>query len=186
MSRARAADGRQPDASRRSLIAVGRCIKAFGIRGEIVVQPMTGSVERFRSLRRVFIGKGEEQAVEERVTRTSIEPRGVRIALAGVTDRTAAAALAGSFLFVEEQDRIRPRAGTYFVDDLIGMTVIDETGTTIGILREVLKMPAHDVYVVASGRGETMIPAVKEFIRRIDTASRTMHVHLIEGMVERG
>jgi 16S rRNA processing protein RimM len=52
-------------------------------------------------------------------------------------------------------------------------------------VREVLKMPANDVYVVSGKGTEILLPAVKEFVLKIDLASRTMKVRLIEGMVER-
>ena len=45
-----------------------------------------------------------------------------------------------------------------------------------------MRMPGHDVYVVRDNGAEFMIPAVKEFIKAVDLAARTVTVELIEGM----
>jgi 16S rRNA processing protein RimM len=167
-----------------TLYAVGRIVKAFGIRGELVVKPMTGDVKRFESLHTVFVGTTGESADPYTVTDVRLGGSGVRVTLAEVTDRTVAEELAGNFLFVEERERISPPAGTFFVDDMVGLQVITDEGRSIGTVQEVLHLPAQDVYVVSTGSREIMIPAVREFILAIDMAARTMTVHLIEGMME--
>ena len=39
----------------RDLIAVGSIAKAFGIKGDVIIEPLTDMPERFRSLRRVYL-----------------------------------------------------------------------------------------------------------------------------------
>jgi len=39
----------------RDLIAVGSIAKAFGIKGEVIVEPLTAMPERFRSLHNVYL-----------------------------------------------------------------------------------------------------------------------------------
>jgi 16S rRNA processing protein RimM len=165
-------------------IAIGRIAKAFGIRGEMVVHPMTGDVGRFESLQSVFVGASGETATVCTVTDVRPGGSGVRISLAEVPDRTTAEKFAGRFLFVDEKDRITPPEGSFFVDEVVGLKVITDEGRVVGIVREVMHMPAQDVYVVASDGREIMIPAVREFILSIDPATQTMRVHLIDGMLE--
>ena len=57
----------------------------------------------------------------------------------------------------------------------------EEEGEEIGRIKDVLTMPSSDVYVIEGARSY-MIPAVKEFVREIDTAAGVVRVHLIEGM----
>jgi 16S rRNA processing protein RimM len=166
------------------LFAVGEFVKAFGIKGEIVVRPMTDSVQRLGKLRRVFVGQTAATAQETTVEFVRVERRGVRVKLSHVDDRIAAERIVGALLFVDETDRTRLPKGRYFIHDVVGLTVIDEGHRTIGTVRDVLRMPAHDVYVVRSGDHEVMVPAVKQFIKSIDLKTKTMRVRLIEGMTE--
>ncbi|MBM2841023.1 MAG: rimM [Bacteroidetes bacterium] len=78
-----------------------------------------------------------------------------------------------------------PKKGTYFVHDVVGMTVVDEHDNNIGTIKDVLRFPAQDVYLVEHNGNEWMIPAVKEFVDSIDVASKTMRVRLIDGLVDR-
>ncbi len=166
------------------LLAIGRVVKAFGIRGEIVVQPMTPSPARFKKLRAVYLGKVPNEARAAVIDRIQVGPRGVRMSVAGVADRTAAELVVGELVFVDDEQKIEPPRGSYFVYDVLGMSVEDRDGRIYGTVKDILKMPAHDVYVVERSGTEFMIPAVKEFIIDIDVQSRCMKVKLIEGMVE--
>ena len=68
-----------------------------------------------------------------------------------------------------------------FIADLLGCKALDEDGQELGTIRDVLTMPANDVYVV-KGAKQYMIPAVKEFVREINVAEGYVRVHVIEGM----
>lgn len=170
--------------SSRTLLAVGKIVKPFGIRGELVVLPMTSSPARFRKLKQVLVGPTDARVAEYGILSARVEPRGVRITLRGITDRTTAEKLVGSLLFVDEKDAVRLPKGTYFIHNIIGLRVIGENGEAIGVVKDVLKYPANDVYVVKRNGNEVLLPAVKEFIKKIDMESRTMKVRLIEGMLD--
>jgi 16S rRNA processing protein RimM len=67
---------------------------------------------------------------------------------------------------------------------VIGLTALDERGAVLGRVRDVLKLPAQDLFVIERHGREILIPAVPEFIRSIDPEGGTLRVHVIEGMVE--
>lgn len=164
------------------LVAVGRITKVFGIRGEVVVQPLTSSPDRFERLSTVLTGPTDREVRTRTIASLQIGERGVRMSFTGVTDRTAAEALRGHYLFVTPEERITPGPGEYFVEDVIGLRVVDERNAPVGRVKDVLHMPAHDVYVIDGGDGDLLVPAVKEFVLGIDVAKGELRVRLIEGM----
>ena len=166
------------------LYAVGTIVKAIGIAGEVIVQPMTDFPERFRKLRIVWLGTDGGPAAEARIEKAVVSPRGIRVKLKGIDDRDVAGRLRGKILFVDEAHRAKLPEGKYFVHDVLGLAVREEGGTDLGTVADVLRYPASDVYVVRGDRGEILIPAVKEFVRSVDLGARTMTVRLIEGMME--
>jgi 16S rRNA processing protein RimM len=174
----------------RDLLAVGKVVKAFGIRGEVILQPMTGRPARFRELHEAYLvrsadAEAQTNAPARRVTiqRAVADARGVRATIDGITDRTAAEAIVGMYVMVDRGHQITVPRGTWFVHDIVGMAVEDDRGTHLGTVREVLHMPAHDVYVIAEEGREFMIPAVKEFILSVDVPAQRMRVKIIEGML---
>lgn len=166
------------------LLAVGRIVKAFGVRGEVVVECLADSPDRFRTVHAVLLGPDAATARPARVTRATIEPRGVRISLGDVADRTSAEKLVGHYLFVDARHRVKLPPGRFFVHQVVGLTVLDQNSAVVGRVSDVLKLPAHDVYVVERHGHELLIPAVREFVRSIEPESGVVRVHLIEGMVE--
>lgn len=172
------------EAGDETLLAVGQVEKAFGIRGEVVIRLLTDSPERFRRLHAVRIGRDAEAARPATVDAVAVEGRGVRLHLKGVDDRTAAEALRGQYLFVDRRHRARLKPGRHFVHEIVGLTVEDERGVRHGVVKEVLKLPAQDVYVIAEAGREYMLPAVREFIREIDLEAGLLRVRLIDGIRE--
>ena len=74
--------------------------------------------------------------------------------------------------------------GEYFITDLTGLNVIDANdGRVYGKLSEVINRGASDIYVVDTPNGERMIPAVPEFIDRIELETG-IFVTPIEGMLD--
>jgi 16S rRNA processing protein RimM len=57
----------------------------------------------------------------------------------------------------------------FYVADLVGMIVLDETARTVGVVREVLPGPANDVLELDTG---LLLPLVEDCIREIDVAAR--------------
>jgi 16S rRNA processing protein RimM len=166
------------------LLAVGRIEKVFGIKGEVIVDPMTDSPGRFRTLKKIFVGADGGNVQESLIERVSVEPRGVRVKLRGIETRAAAKQIVGSVLFVDESSRLRLPKGRFFVHQLVGLAVVDQNGRTLGRLKEVMKLPAQDVYVIDMDGRDIMLPAVKEFVTDIDVNGGMIRVKLIEGMLE--
>ena len=86
----------------------------------------------------------------------------------------------------EVQTRIKQMPeDTYLVKDLLGISVIDGNGTPIGTLVDVIQNSAQDLYEIRREDGKTfLLPAVMEFIQKVDLNKRIMVVKLIEGLVE--
>ena len=103
---------------------------------------------------------------------------------AEVADRTAAENLVGWELQVPAGEIPELPAGEYYTFELEGLEVVTESGDRLGVLEEVLDLPAHDVYLVREGEREILLPATEEVVKEIDLDQRRMVVHLIEGLVE--
>ena len=49
----------------------------------------------------------------------------------------------------------------YYIADLIGMKIVTEDGTSVGMLKDVMETGANDVYVVQDAQGkELLLPAI--------------------------
>ena len=156
-------------------LEAGRIVNTFGIRGEVKLECWCDGAAFMKKLKRVFINGTEYGLVSAR------EHKGmVLLTLRGVEDVNAAMVLKNKVVTFDRADVRLPR-GRFFLQDIIGATVLDEDGTEVGKLTEVLEMPAQNVYIV-QGESEHSIPDVPEFIREVDVKNKILRVKLIEGM----
>lgn len=170
--------------SHQTLYAVGVIAKVFGVKGEVKVHSYSRSLEEYEGLVTVLVGKSEEGAVSREIEQ--VVPRGndIYIKFRDISDRNASELLIGHFLFVEESQRRLLASGEYFVDDIVGLEVRDGRKNLLGVVKEVMNYPAHDVYVVQADGGDVMVPAVREIIRAVDLKNRTMTIDPPEGLFE--
>ena len=99
-------------------------------------------------------------------------------------DATSAEALAGATLGVRMQDIYPLPQDTYYLFQLVGSEVKGGSGSRIGVVEDVLNLPANDVLVVKTGAGEVLIPVTKNVIRSVDTTNKTIEIEEIDGLLE--
>ncbi len=108
----------------------------------------------------------------------------MRLRLAGIGDRAAAAGLEGRLVTVPASELPDLPQGEYYWYELVGCEVRLEEGTAIGEVREIWETGAHDVLVVQDARGRKhLIPTAREFVTDIDPAARTITVSARPGLV---
>lgn len=160
---------------KQAFIEAGRIINTHGVAGEVKIEVWLDSPAFMKKFKRLYIGGRETAVLSAR------EHKGFLLAkLDGVDDVNAAMALKGKTLLINRED-VRLPKGAFFIQDIIGASVIDQSGAEIGRLSEVLETPAHRVYVV-KGEREHLIPAIPEFVMSTDSEAGVIRVRLIEGM----
>ncbi len=164
---------------------VGKITKCFGVRGYVAVHSYTQSPERIRDFQHFFVGTSLREHESYDVEDVRRQGRSVLVKFRSIGDRTAAEKLVGKYLFGDRRQVAQPGKGTYFVDQIVGCKVWSDDGNFLGEVADVLKLPAQDVWVVRDGEKEHWIPAVKQFIRSVDTKGRKVVVNVIEGLIEK-
>ncbi|MDE7079945.1 MAG: ribosome maturation factor RimM [Clostridia bacterium] len=147
-------------------ITVGKIAKPQGVGGELKIAPLTDDVNRFKSLKSVFIDGKVYSVVKARIS-----PNGVFLTLDGVSDRNAAEILRNKDIEVDRKDAVRLEKDRYFIVDLISSDVfVGEE--KIGSLADVLQYGSADVYVISTKKGRAMIPAIKRILVDIDAENK--------------
>jgi len=165
------------------IITVGKIIKSHGIRGEVKVYPLTDRIENLCSARRLFIEK-DDYGNWHRVLSLRLQNKFVLIMLSGIDDRDTADRFRNALLKIPSKNRKPLEEGVYYVSDLIGMRVRTAAGKDIGIVRDVLQNTAQDLWVVEAEQSEYLIPAVSEYIKRVDVQNREILIDPIEGLLD--
>jgi 16S rRNA processing protein RimM len=73
----------------------------------------------------------------------------------------------GQQLAVDRADLPPPDPGHFYVFELVGLAVVDETGREVGAVRDVLPGVANDSLELTTG---TLVPMIEDAVLEIDTA----------------
>lgn len=158
-----------------------KIVSTHGVRGEMKALPLCDGAAFLAKFKRLFTSA--DGAGETRVLGVRAQGNVILLRLDDVTDMDAARAQVGRTYYLAKADAKLPR-GRYFIDDLLGCDVVDaDTDRVYGQLTNVDRPAAQDIYTVTDGAGEEhMLPAVPEFVKKIDIDARKIFVTPIEGM----
>ncbi|MGD9822409.1 MAG: ribosome maturation factor RimM [Aminobacteriaceae bacterium] len=170
-------------------VLIGRIVGAQGLRGELKIHALTDNPARFFDMDTIRL-YGSDGTLRSELTLLSVrflDSKGIVVAgTKEVKDRSGAEALVGTTVEILPEERYPLEEGAFWVDDLLGMTVVDHsTGDVLGTVSDVFPAGENDLYVVRDETGtDHFIPAVREFIAGVDLEKREMRISLIEGLWE--
>jgi 16S rRNA processing protein RimM len=179
----------RPDANGEFVI-VGRVRKAHGIRGELVVEPITDAPDMiFAPGRRVFAGTVRGDVAPDRrelhVDRSSRFKEGLIVAFREIGDRTTAEQWRNRYLLVPRDDVGAPDEGEVYVHELLGMHVRLESGEPLGDVVDVYELPQGiAIDVKRSARQDTVLLLYEQSVKAVDREGRVLTVTVPEGLID--
>jgi 16S rRNA processing protein RimM len=166
-----------------SFVVVGEVLKARGTRGELLVRPMTSSLERFLSLRSVWLETDGRQNFLVESSRASGELALVK--LEGVDTREQAMRLGGLAMTIPRSEVPPHPEGGHYMFELIGLNVVRTDGVDVGRVVDLIETGSNLVYVVKSGEGEeVLIPATQEVVEAVDLENSVIRVRPVPGLFD--
>ncbi len=154
-------------------VAIGKVLKAFGLRGRLLVEPLTDFPERFAPDSVVFL-RGHP-----RLIKSSKPARGRWVLqLEGINTLEEARQLRDELLTIRDSDLHPLPQGQYYQFQMIGLRVYTTAGQYLGDISDILETGSNDVYVVKGPGRELLVPAIADFVREVDVEGRRMVVEI--------
>lgn len=161
-------------------VKLGKITAPVGIKGEVRVYPYTDEPTRFSTIQKLNV-----DGVSFHVEKVRYLKNMVVLKLSGINSRNDAEQMRGKELSIEKELLWDIPEDTYFIKDLLGCSIVSEDDVFIGTLSDVIQNKAQDLYEITKEDGRTfLIPAVKEFVIRVDTQNKRIVVRLVEGLTD--
>jgi len=155
-----------------ALAIVGLIRNAQGIRGEVVIEPLTDAPDAvFASGRRVFVDDDPMNVESARPFKG-----GVMVKFNEVGDRNAAELLRGKYVFSPFDELAPPRDDEVYLHDLIGMKVKLDTGEAVGEVESYYELPQGLTLEVKTGKGKVLVPYRPQVVDHVDRDARELVV----------
>lgn len=166
------------------LLRIGVVTTTHGLRGEVKVFPTTDDARRFDKCDEVILEGRNEQLVLH-VERVKYFKNIVIVKFKEFHDISEVERFRKYDIMVTREHAVPLEAGEYFICDIIGAQVVEEDGTSIGTVKDVLETGANNVFVIVTDDGkEVLFPSIPECIKRVDVEKKEVVAFIMPGLME--
>jgi 16S rRNA processing protein RimM len=166
---------------KKEFIEVGKAVGTHGVRGMVRIMPWADDGAFLCGFDTLYTGTEKKPLKIEK-----IQPHGnvVIAKIEGVDTIEQAEKLRNRVLYIKREDAGLP-VDRYFVSELIGCAVKDfATGAAYGVLSDVSKTGANDVWHIKNGEKEYLLPAIDEVVKNVDIEKEIIEICPMKGIFD--
>ena len=165
----------------KQFLEVGKIVSVFGIRGEVKVQPWCDSPDFLCEFDTLYYKSGTPVEIEKSRVSKNIAVMKIR----GIDTVEDAQKVRNRILYINRDD-VELDDGCYFVQDLIGLTVVDnDSGKIYGKITDVSETGANDIYGIEFPDGKIRyIPAIPQVVAQTDITNGIMKITPLDGLFD--
>ena len=149
-------------------MVIGRIVGPFGVRGEVKVQLETDFPERFRGLKRAYLGADRSPIS---VLSARLHKSQALLKLQDIDTPEQVRTLIGQDILVPRAEAVALPPGHFWLSDLLGAAVYDDANAYVGRIKDVIRTGSNDVWMVNEGRDTILVPATKDAVVKLDVAA---------------
>ncbi len=165
-------------------VSIGVVTSVHGIKGEILVTPITDSPEQFFQLKKVYLKDRQGPRRIFDIESVRRKKNALIIKMVSVNTRDQAETLKG--YRVEKAFDVQKSAlktDEFYIFELIGLNIKTTDGRWLGEITDVMQMPANDVYIVKNDDEEILIPAIGDVVKKVDLENGFIFIEPIKGLL---
>ncbi|MCH5193977.1 MAG: 16S rRNA processing protein RimM [Oscillospiraceae bacterium] len=163
-------------------LEIGKIVAVQGLKGEVRVEPWCDSGDFLCEFDTLYFDKGEKKL---EIVRSRVQKNIVIMKIKDIDTVEQAQNVRNKILYMDRED-VELEEGAYFVQDLIGLSVIDaDSGADYGKLCQVSPTGANDVYHIKDADGRIrLIPAIPDVVLETNITDGIMKIHVLEGLFD--
>lgn len=164
----------------KEFLEAGKITGTHALKGEVRVDPWCDSAGFLCRFKKLYFQDGTLlEVVSARVHKNL-----AILHFKGIESIEQADLLRGKIVYINRNDVKLPK-GTYFIQDIIGLKVIDvDDKTEYGVVTDVLKTGANDVYQISKDGKDYLIPVIPDVVIRTDIEGGLVEIRRIGGMFD--
>lgn len=167
-----------------STVVVAEVRRPHGLRGEVVLQLLSDTPHRFEKGSELQLVYPNGERGELVIDSSRRHKDAVVVRFAGAENREDAENLRGARLEVSRESVPPSPAGSYYYFELLDCACRDRQEGDLGRVVEIVEDGGGLILKVDDGERQLMVPFVRAYLKRVDTAAGTIEVDLPEGLVE--
>ena len=164
------------------IVPLGRLLKPHGIKGELKVLFYNEDSNSLENNQIIFLSDLNNKIIEYKIERIFYSFKKNRIKFFDINTIEEAEELRGYTLNVLRLDLPKLDKNEYYINDLVGYILIDDSNKNYGIVSDVLVLPANNVLSVTMENKEYLIPLIDDVILDINQEEKKIIIDPIKGL----
>jgi 16S rRNA processing protein RimM len=151
-------------------LTIGTILAPHGVRGEFKVRLQTDDPAHLLTIKRLYLG---DETTARTVLGARLHAGNALMRLQGISTPGTVERLRGMPLRIRGTDARPLAADEYFLYQVMGLAVFDESGNRIGQVTDLIETGANDVLVIApdDGGADILLPSHPDVILAMDPAA---------------
>ncbi len=166
------------------IFRIGVITTTHGLKGEVKVFPTTDDLNRFKKLKKCFIRTPKEDIQVEKNSCKFFKNM-VIVSFKEFGDINEVERFRNCDIYVTRDNAVPLDEDEYYISDVIGMNIILEDGSELGVLQDVMQTGANDVFVIKlKDDKELLMPVIKDCVLDMNYDTGKITVRLMKGMLD--
>ena len=164
----------------KQLHPVAEITTTSGYMGEVRLKPFSRFSIDYIMEKTLQIGTSYDNLIDLKLEKAIGNGKRMRFKFEGIDSELKAKNIIGKTIYANTKadDEIN-----LIASDLIGFDVVTDTDDSVGELKDVMWLPANDVYVVFNGEKELLIPIVNEVVLSVDYDKKEILIANVDGLI---
>ena len=164
----------------KQLHPVAEITTTSGYMGEVRLKPFSRFSIDYIMEKTLQIGTSYDNLIDLKLEKAIGNGKRMRFKFEGIDSEFKAKNIIGKTIYANTKadDEIN-----LIASDLIGFDVVTDTDDSVGELKDVMWLPANDVYVVFNGEKELLIPIIPEVVLSVDYDKKEILIANIDGLI---
>lgn len=162
-------------------LEVGKIVGTHALKGEVRVECWCDSPEFLCKFKKLY---NKDGSVIYKILKARTHKNIAILLIDGISTIEDADKIRGTVLYIDRKD-VKLDKDAFFIQDLMQMKVIDNsTGEDYGIITDIFKTGANDVYQVTKDGKDYLIPAIPQVIIDTDIENGIMKIEPMKGIFD--
>lgn len=159
-------------------LLTGKIVGVFGLKGELKVISESDT-NRFIKDNELYLGKNETKLQKVKVSSSRVHKGMYLVTINDLFDINLVEKYVGLNFYINREEMDDLEDGEFYLDDLIGLKVINQNKEVLGPVVEVLDLYHPVIEIELKNGKKILMPFVKEYVKEVD--EEYIYIEEIEG-----
>ena len=158
---------------------IAKVTKTSGLKGDVCLKPLSRYFEKYINKNKLIIGFSIDRSNKISVEMINGIGKKRKFKFSGFDSLDSAKTIIGKTIFVQTS---KDSEINWISKNILNYKVIDESGSSVGHIIDVMWLPSHDAYIIEKESKEYIIPIVPEIIKQVDYEDRKIIIKVMDGL----